>query len=198
VARAEPWERGGTKRLRTAENTLTNLLQASRGPEALHDPLSSARRQVRIPRPIVETFVRAMFDHRHHLTSRGCVGAELVGNHPPRPAALLLQQAPQQALGRLGVTPALDDLIEDISVLIDGPPEPVLLAGDRDHDLVEVPDVRAARCLALEAVGVTRADLSEPTAGRSRRRRQYHAPRAFPRPAEGAGENENTTRPHGR
>jgi hypothetical protein len=37
------------------------------------------------------------------------------------------------------------DLIEDIAVLIDCAPQPVLLAADGDDDLVEVPDVATAR-----------------------------------------------------
>jgi hypothetical protein len=45
-------------------------------------------------------------------------------------AALLLQEAPEQSLRRLGVAPALNDFVEPVSILINRPPEPVLLAGD--------------------------------------------------------------------
>ena len=61
---------------------------------------------------------------------------------------------------------ALDDLIEHIAVLIDSPPEPVLLAGDGDHDLVEMPNVAAAWRLAPETAGVRRPELQRPAADR--------------------------------
>ena len=58
----------------------------------------------------------------------------------------------------------LDDLIEHIAILIHGPPEPVLLAGNGDHDLVQVPDVAAAWRLAPEAASVSRPELQRPPA----------------------------------
>ena len=45
----------------------------------------------------------------------------------------------QQALGRLLVTSALHQHVEHDAVLIDGAPQPVLLAGDGDHGFIEVP-----------------------------------------------------------
>ena len=60
----------------------------------------------------------------------------------------------------------LDDLIEHIAVLINRPPQPVFLARDRDHDLVEVPDVAAAWRLAPEAASVRRPELQRPAADR--------------------------------
>jgi hypothetical protein len=35
----------------------------------------------------------------------------------------------------------LDDLVEDVSVLVDSAPEPVRLARDADHYLIEMPNV---------------------------------------------------------
>ena len=139
-------------------------LQVPGRSKALHHPLSSAERQMRIFRSIVKPLVRAVFDVWHDLTLGGRVGAELVGDHPPGWAALLPQQTLQQALGRLGVASALDDLIEHIAVLINRPPQPVLLARDRDHDLIEVPDVAAARRLAPETASVRRPELQRPAA----------------------------------
>jgi hypothetical protein len=95
-----------------------------------------------------------VLDCWHDLTPGRRIGAELVGDHSSRWAALLLQQTLQQALGGLGVAARLNDFVEHIAVLINRPPEPVLLARDRDHDLVEMPDVAAAWRLALEAASV--------------------------------------------
>ena len=86
--------------------------------KALHHPLSSPERQMRIFCPIVEPLMRAVFDVWHDLMLGGSIRAELVGDHPPGWAALLAQEPFQQALGRLGVAAGLDNLIEDIAVLI--------------------------------------------------------------------------------
>jgi hypothetical protein len=83
----------------------------------------------------------AMLGRWYHLVSSGCVGAKLIGDHPSWRAALFLQQADQQTLGGLGVAAALDDFIQHIAVLINRPPQPVFLAGNGDHDFVEMPDI---------------------------------------------------------
>jgi len=79
---------------------------------------------------------------------------------------LLAQETLQQALGSLGVASALDDLIENIAVLINRPPQPVFLARDRDHDFVEMPDITTVRSLAPEAASVRRSELQRPSADR--------------------------------
>jgi hypothetical protein len=58
--------------------------------------------------------------------------------------------------------PALNDFVKDIAVLIHGPPQPVLLTGNGDYTLVEMPDVVAGWSLAPEAAGVVRAELQSP------------------------------------
>jgi len=77
---------------------------------------------MRILRSVIQPFVQAVLDSWHDLTVRSGVGAKLVGDHPPRRTALLLQQAPQQAFGSLGITPVLNDLVKDISILANGLP----------------------------------------------------------------------------
>ena len=73
-----------------------------------------------------------------------------------------LEKTRQQALCCLGVASRLDDFIEDISVLIDCPPQPMLFAADGDDDLVEMTDIAAARSLALEAAGIVAPELPRP------------------------------------
>jgi hypothetical protein len=46
------------------------------------------------------------------------------------------QQLAQEALGRVLVAPALHQHVEHEAVLVDRPPQPVLLAGDGDHHLI--------------------------------------------------------------
>jgi hypothetical protein len=141
-------------------------LQASRRSKAPHRPLASSQRQVRVLDPVVEALVRAMLDRGHDLAPGCGIGAELVGNHAPGRTALLLEKTRQQALCCTGVASRLDDFIEDISVLIDRPPQPMLFAADGDDDLVEVPDIAAARSLALEAAGIVAPELHRPPSHR--------------------------------
>jgi hypothetical protein len=141
-------------------------LQPSGRSKALPRPFASAKRQMRILRPIIKPLVRAVFDVWHDLTSGGSIGAELVSHHSSWRAALFPQEAPQQALGCRGIAARLHDLIKDVSILINGPPEPVLLASDGDRDFVEVPDVAAAWRLAPEAASVRRPELQSPAPDR--------------------------------
>ena len=124
-------------------------LQTSRRSKALHRPLASSQRQVRVLGPVVEALGERC-SMAGMIWRCGGIGAELVGNHAPGRTTLLLEKTRQQALCCLGVASRLDDFIEDISVLIDRPPQPMLFPADGDDDLVEVPDIAAARSLALE------------------------------------------------
>ena len=139
-------------------------LQVPGRPKALHHPLSSPEWQMRILGPVIQPLVRAVLDFRHDLLPGRSIRSELVGDHPSWSAALLAQQTFQQALGRFGITPRLDDFVEHIAVLIHRPPQPVLLARDRDHDLIEVPDVATAWRLTPETARVRRPELQRPSA----------------------------------
>src|SRR5215217_4993063 len=68
--------------------------------EALHLPLSSSRRLVRVFRPVVEALVPAMLDARHQLLLCRAITAELVGDHHTGRPALALQQLAQQGTRR--------------------------------------------------------------------------------------------------
>ncbi len=110
---------------------------------------------MRVLRTVVQAPILPMLGARHH-SHLCCV---IVGR-----AALLFQQPLQQAFGRLGVAPALDGLVKHIAILINGSPQPVILASDGDHNLVEVLNVTAARPLALKAAGLVWPELQGPPA----------------------------------
>lgn len=74
------------------------------------------------------------------------------GDHHPRRSSLTLQQLAHQALGRLGITAALQQHLQNETVLIHRAPEPVLLATDRNDGLIEMP-------LVAEPTNLTAADL---------------------------------------
>src|SRR4051812_45226975 len=103
-----------------------------------------------------------MLDRRHHLTLRGAVARQLVRNHHTRHAGLALQQLPEQAFGGLFVPPLLDENVEHDPILIDSPPEPVLLAGDHQAHFVEMPLVARTGQTPPDLVGEGLAELAGP------------------------------------
>ena len=61
-------------------------------------------------------------------------------------------------------TRTLDLDVENDAVLIDGAPEPVWLAGDRDDDLIHMPFVAASRRALADLIGECLAELLPPLA----------------------------------
>src|SRR3954453_12657616 len=105
-----------------------------------------------------------MLDRGHHLTLRGAVAGELVRDHHTRGPALLFQQLPEQAFGAPLAPPLLDENVEHDPILVDRPPEPVLLAADHQAHFVEVPFVSRTGEPAPDLVGEALAELAPPLA----------------------------------
>src|SRR3954447_2253554 len=103
-----------------------------------------------------------MLDAGHQLPLRRRIARQLVRDQDARRPALPLEQLPQQALGRFLVPPALDQHVEHGAVLVDGPPQPMLLAGNFDLDLIEVPLVAGPRQPAADLVRERLAELQRP------------------------------------
>jgi hypothetical protein len=70
---------------------------------------------------------------------RRLIASELIGDQHPRRRALPLEEFAEEPLGGLSVAPALDEDVEDVAVLVDGPPQILTTAVDRHEHLVEVP-----------------------------------------------------------
>jgi len=78
---------------------------------------------------------------------------ELVGDQHAGRSPLLRQQLAEQAFGGLFVAPAVDEDIENKAFLVDRAPQPVLLAGDGEDDLVQASFVATAGSSPTNAVG---------------------------------------------
>jgi hypothetical protein len=104
-----------------------------------------------------------------------------------RPATLLVKKTFQQSLGGFGVAAKLDDFVENITILIDGPPEVASLAVDRYDDFVQMPDARCRvdPAFCASSVGHNRVRISWPSDERFRRRPLSRVRVAFPRRAAG-------------
>src|SRR5256885_8387946 len=139
--------------------------------EPLHNPLSSSGRLMGVFGPVIEALVLPMLDPGHDLPLGSGVALQLVSDKHTWCAPLLLEELAEQAFSGLLVTPALDENIENEPVLVDGTPEPMLLPGDADDDLVEVPLVATARGALTNAVGEFPAEFKAPLPDRLVRHR---------------------------
>src|SRR3954468_15760823 len=115
-----------------------------------------------ILRPVVEALVLAVLDAGHDLPLGGTIAAQLVGDQHTRRSPLLLHELAEQAFGGFLVAPALNEDIENEAFLIDGAPEPVLVAGDGDDDLIKVPFVAATGSPPTGAIGKFPAEFQAP------------------------------------
>ncbi len=103
-----------------------------------------------------------MDDGRHHRPLRGAITSELVGNQPPRHAALTLQQLAKEAFGGFPIAARLDENIDHVTILVNGAPEKLSFASDRDEHLVQVPRIAEATLPTLQRSSVFRAELDAP------------------------------------
>lgn len=124
-------------------------LRLARGLEAPHDLLSSPGVPMRGFGSIVQPFVLAMFDPGSDLGFGRRVRAELVRDQHAR-LTPTPEQLSKEASGCARVPTRLNQDIQHIAIGADRPPEPVLLALDRDDDFVEMPFVRRAGALATD------------------------------------------------
>src|SRR4051794_27452897 len=108
----------------------------------------------------IQALVPPVLDRGHHLALGGAVAGQLVRDQDTRGSALLFQQLAEQALGGLLVPPALDQDVEHDPILVDRPPEPVLLAGDHQAHLIQVPFVARAGQPAPDLVGEALPELA--------------------------------------
>ena len=104
--------------------------------EPLHASLPLAGRLMGVFGAVVEVAVLAMFHPRQDLALRGAVAFELVGDDDPWHVGQALEELAEKLLRRVLVPAALHENIQDIAVLIDGPPQVMPFAMNREEYLV--------------------------------------------------------------
>ena len=77
---------------------------------------------------IVQIAALSVLDAWQHLALGGSVALQLVCDDHPRNVLQSFQQLAEKPLGRGGVAPALDQDVEDATVLVDGAPKIMLIA----------------------------------------------------------------------
>jgi hypothetical protein len=79
---------------------------------------------------VVFVLHRAVDDRRHHDAVRRPITEKLVRDQALRHAALPFQQFPKETRGRTAIAPRLDEDVDHVTVLVDGPPEILTAALD--------------------------------------------------------------------
>src|SRR6516164_6096236 len=91
------------------------------------------------------------------------IGAQLVGGQQFGGEALLLEQLAHQPQRRPAVASALNQHVEDLALVVDGPPEVHPLASNPDYHLVEVPASARPRTVTAEPSRDRRSEFQHPT-----------------------------------
>jgi len=113
--------------------------------EALLLALSSSHGLMRILCPIILPEPLLMRTGHSETAERRGVGAQFVGDQQFRREAVLLEQLAHQPQRRPAVAAALNQQVEDLALVIDGPPEVHPLPGDPHHHLVQMPSIARPR-----------------------------------------------------
>jgi hypothetical protein len=116
-------------------------LRLSRGVESSHRPFSLARRFVRDFGSIVRIDVIDVIDRGHDRPMSRIITSEFVGHQPPRFSPLAFEKTAEKALSRTLIATALHENVYGIPILINGTPEILPLALNRDKDFVDMPGV---------------------------------------------------------
>jgi hypothetical protein len=111
---------------------------------------------------VVQIPALPMFNTRQDLAFGDTIRSEFVGHDHPGHVAQTLQQLAKETFGCFRVPSALDQHIEYIPVLINGPPEVVQFASDADKHLIQKLLVAGLRPPHLEAVGVSSSEAQAP------------------------------------
>jgi hypothetical protein len=100
---------------------------------------------MRIFHPVVQPLVLAMFAAPAPLASLGCMGFELVGDHRAGCFGRFLEKFPHELQCCGLVFAALNQNVENETVLINGAPKPMLSAAYRNDDLIKMPFAATSR-----------------------------------------------------
>ena len=105
---------------------------------------------------------RVVFHRGHDAAASSTVAFQPVRHPLQRRALLPLEQLAKEPLGRVGVAVSLNQDVDHIPILVDGPSQIVPLTPDPNEDLVRVPDIAEWTLTTFELASVTRSDLSTP------------------------------------
>ena len=144
-----------------------------RGQESLRLPRGFIPAHLPLPgrlvgnlRPVIQSLVLPMFDTGQDFRLGRSVAFELVRHQDTWNVTQALEQFGEKPPGRLLVAPALHQHIQRVPLLIDRPPQVMVLALDRQHDLVQMPFVSTPGLAPTQHVRVGLAEFQRPLSDR--------------------------------
>jgi hypothetical protein len=154
---------------------LDKPLSVPGGFEASHLPPPLTRRLMIVFRPVIQIPVLSMSNVRHHYPLGGGITAQLVRNDHAWSMPTDSQQPAEETQGSESITLALDQDIDDDSMLIDGSPEIVGNAVDLKENLIQMPFVAGPSTTSSQATSELSTELVAPAPDRFIA--HQHAPR---------------------
>jgi hypothetical protein len=118
-----------------------------------------------------------MLHARQDLAFGGSIALQFISDDHVWDVLESYAELPKKAFCRVCVPSALDEDIQHVAVLIDGSPQIMPLATDREKDLVQVPLIPTPRAAAAEFVCVRLPKRASTTGARFRRSRRSRAGR---------------------
>ncbi len=104
----------------------------------------------------------SMGDGWEDLSVRSRIASQLISHELPRWPALLFQDLAKEALSGSLVSPACDQDVEHIAVLVHGSPKIMALTADGDEHLVHVPNIAETILPLPQAAGILGSELAAP------------------------------------
>jgi hypothetical protein len=139
-------------------------LRMARRFKPLHAIFALPRGPMRVLTAVVEIATLAVFDPGQDLALRRAVALQLLRDDDPRYIPQAHEQLAKKLLRRFRIAPALDQDIEDVVILIDGAPQVMAFAINRQKHFVQVPFVAWLGASTLQPIRVVLPKFQTPLA----------------------------------
>ena len=134
------------------------------GFKAPQAPLALGPRLMRVFCAVVQIPVLAVFHARQELALGGAVALALIRDDHSWEVPTPLEQLAEERLRSGLIAMALDQDIQHVPVLINGPPEVVPFAVDGEEDFLQMPLIARSRTPASQLIGIGPPKLPAPMA----------------------------------
>ena len=134
--------------------------------ESSHSPLSDSCWLVREFCPIVGILRRVVNRLGDLLSMSDTVASQFVRDDLPGFTAVTLEQTLEKALGRFSVPARLEKHVNNFTILIDRPPEVLLLSLNSNEDFIDEKCIAKTLVPTFQALRVLRPELVTPQTNR--------------------------------
>jgi hypothetical protein len=129
-----------------------------------HHPLSHPGRLMRLLRPIVRVTISNMDRFKKQRLMSNTITSQFVSHNIAGFASTTAQQSLEKAFSCCAITLSLQKDINDLTILINSPPEIVLLAVNLYEDLVNEKGIAITTMFALQSSSVDGSEFDAPKA----------------------------------